>query len=95
MVVQMNKRDLPDSCSEAEFGELLPEVRTPIEPAVAIRGEGVIETLHTLLQRCYRSLDATFGLESNWQITEREFLGQIFSHVDLRGTRLPPEGAVR
>ncbi len=95
MVVQMNKRDLPDSCSEAEFAELLSEVPVPIEPAVAIRGEGVIETLHTLLQRCYRSLDATFGLESNWQITEREFLSQIFSHVDLQGTRLPPEGVVR
>jgi signal recognition particle receptor subunit beta len=95
MVVQMNKRDLPDSCSEAEFAEILSEIPVPIEPAVAIRGEGVIETLHTLLQRCYRSLDATFGLESNWQITEREFLSQIFSHVDLQGTRLPPEGVVR
>jgi mutual gliding-motility protein MglA len=95
MVVQMNKRDLPDACGEAEFAELLGEVRPPVEPAVAIRGEGVVETLHTLLQRCYRSLDATFGLEANWQITEREFLGQIFSHVDLRGTRLPPEGTGR
>ncbi|HYD41448.1 MAG TPA: ADP-ribosylation factor-like protein [Anaeromyxobacter sp.] len=95
MVVQMNKRDLPDACSEAEFAHLLGEPATPIEPAVAIRGEGVIETLHTLLQRCYRSLDATFGLEANWQITEREFLGQIFSHVDLRGTRLPPEAQAR
>jgi signal recognition particle receptor subunit beta len=95
MVVQMNKRDLPDSCDEVEFAELLGEVRPPLEPAVAIRGEGVVETLHTLLQRCYRSLDATFGLEANWQITEREFLGQIFSHVDLRGTRLPPEAQPR
>ncbi len=50
-------------------------------------------TQSVLLQRCYRSLDATFGLESNWQITEREFLGQIFSHVDLRGTRIAPPPA--
>jgi hypothetical protein len=95
MVVQMNKRDLPDSCGEGEFAELLGDIRPPLEAAVAIRGEGVVETLHTLLQRCYRSLDATFGLEANWQITEREFLGQIFSHVDLRGTRLPPEAQTR
>ena len=91
IVVQMNKGDLPDSCRPEEFADLLGEIGAPMEPAVAIRGEGGVETLHTLLQRCYRSLDRTFGLESNWQIAEREFLGQIFSHVDLRGTRLPPE----
>src|SRR5512142_2490636 len=28
MVVQMNKRDLPDACSEAEFAEMLAEVKT-------------------------------------------------------------------
>jgi signal recognition particle receptor subunit beta len=95
MVVQMNKRDLPEACREDELAELLGEIHAPVEPAVAIRGEGVVETLHTLLQLCYRSLDRTFGLESNWQITEREFLGQIFSHVDLRGTRLPPEAEAR
>jgi len=95
LVVQANKRDLPDACGEEELAGLLAEVQAPVEPAVAIRGEGVVETLHTLLQLCYRSLDRTFGLESNWQITEREFLGQIFSHVDLRGTRLPSEAEVR
>jgi mutual gliding-motility protein MglA len=95
IVVQMNKGDLPDACRPEEFAELLGEIRAPMEPAVAIRGEGVVETLHTLLQRCFRSLDRTFGLESNWHISEREFLGQIFSHVDLRGTRLPPEAEAR
>ena len=93
IVVQMNKRDLPGACEVTEFADLLGEIVAPVVPAVAIRGEGVVETLHTLLQVCYRSLDRAFGLESNWQIPEREFLGQIFSHVDLRGTRLPPEGA--
>lgn len=95
IVVQMNKMDLPDACGEDEFAQLLGEIKAPVVPAVAIRGEGVVETLHTLLQVCYRSLDKAFGLEANWQITEREFLGQIFSHVDLRGTRLPPEAETR
>ncbi len=95
IVVQMNKRDLPDACREEEFAELLGEIRAPVVPAVAIRGEGVLETLHVVLQTCYRSLDRTFGLESNWKITEREFLGQIFSHVDLRGTSLTVEAEAR
>jgi mutual gliding-motility protein MglA len=95
IVVQMNKRDLPEARGEDETADLCSAMHPPVIPAVAIRGEGVVETLHSVLQLCYRSLDRTFGLESNWQIAEREFLGQIFSHVDLRGTRLPPEAALR
>ena len=37
---------------------------------------------------------AAIGLDTAWQVPEQEFLGQIFSRVDLRGSRLPPEAAV-
>ena len=95
IVIQMNKRDLDDARGEGELGDLLRVIQPPIVPAVAIRGEGVVETLHAVLQRCYRSLDRHFGLEEQWQIPEREFLGQILSHVDLRGARLPAEAGAR
>jgi signal recognition particle receptor subunit beta len=96
IVIQMNKRDLDDARGDGEHGDLLQVIQPPVVPAVAIRGEGVVETLHALLQLCYRSLDRQFGLESQWQVTEREFLGQIFSHVDLKGTRVPrPEAPLR
>jgi signal recognition particle receptor subunit beta len=94
IVIQLNKRDLPDARGDGDLDDLRRVIQPPILPAVAIRGEGVVETLYAVLQRCYRSLDRQFGLGSNWQIPEQEFLGQIFSHVDLRGTRLP-EGAAR
>ena len=53
-----------------------------------------METLHAVLQLCYRSLDRGLQLETRWKISEREFLDRIFSHVDLRGTRFeaPPAG---
>ena len=95
IVIQMNKRDLPDARSDEELGDLRQVIQPPVVPAVAIRGEGVVETLHALLQRCYRSLDRQFGLEAQWQIPEREFMGQILSHVDLRGARLPAEAGAR
>jgi mutual gliding-motility protein MglA len=96
IVIQLNKRDLPDSRGEEDLEDLRRVIQPPIVPAVAIRGDGVVETLHAVLQRCYRSLDRTFGLEAKWQVPEKEFLGQIFTHVDLRGTRLPPvEAPVR
>jgi len=62
-------------------------------PAVAIRGEGVVETLWSLLTICYRSLDRNLGLNTRWRISEEEFLSRIFDHVDKRGTSLPQQEA--
>jgi signal recognition particle receptor subunit beta len=95
IVVQMNKRDLPDARGDDEVADLSQVVKPIVIPAVAIRGEGVVETLHVLLTLTYRSLDARVGLDRSWHISEREFLSQIFSHVDLRGTHLAPAGAAR
>jgi signal recognition particle receptor subunit beta len=90
IVIQMNKRDLEDARTEAELSDLLSEIRPPVVPAVAIRGEGVVETLHAVLQHCYRSLDRSIGLDAKWRIPEQEFLDKILSSVDLRGTKLAP-----
>ncbi len=95
IVLQLNKRDLPGAREDDELDDLRQEVKPHVVPAVAIRGEGVVETLHALLQLTYRSLDARLGLERNWRIGEEEFLGQVFSHVNLRGTRLAAAGAAR
>ncbi len=93
IVLQLNKRDLPDARGEDELEDLMQVVRPVVIPAVAIRGEGVVETLHALLTATYRCLDERVGLEKGWHISEREFIAQIFSHVDLRGTRLAAAGA--
>jgi signal recognition particle receptor subunit beta len=92
IVIQMNKRDLPDARGDDELSDLRKVVQPPVVPAVAIRGDGVVETLYVLLQLCYRSLDRSLGLDARWKVSEREFLERIFSHVDLRGTRLAPPG---
>ncbi len=93
IVVQLNKRDLPDTRSAEELEDLRKEILPLVVPAVAIRGEGVVETLHVVLTLVYRSLDARMALERSWRISEREFLAQIFSHVDLRGTRIAQAGS--
>ncbi len=95
IVIQMNKRDLPDARSDDELVDLMQMVKPLVIPAVAIRGEGVVETLHVLLTLTYRALDQRVGLERAWHLSEREFLENIFSHVDLRGTRISaqPSGA--
>ncbi len=95
IVIQMNKRDLPDARTDEELGDLRRVVSPVAIPAVAIRGEGVLETLHALLQLTYRNLDRLVGLGKKWRIGEEEFLGSIFSHVDLKGTRLASAGAAK
>ncbi len=74
------------------LADLRAVIQPAVVPAVAIRGEGVVETLYAVLQACYRSLDRSLGLESRWRISEREFLDKIFQHVDLKGTALAPPG---
>jgi len=56
--------------------------------AVAIRGDGVLETLHEVLRAAYRSIDGRAGLVKNLSLTEKEFLTQIFANIDTTGTAL-------
>jgi mutual gliding-motility protein MglA len=95
IVIQMNKQDLGDARTDEEMADLRAIISPVVIPAVATRGEGVLETLHALLQLCYRSLDARVGLAKKWHISEEEFLGSVFSHVDMKGTRLAAPEARR
>jgi signal recognition particle receptor subunit beta len=88
MVIQFNKRDLPDTRTDAELDEARKRGKEPVVGAVAIRGEGVLETLHAVLQQAYRSMEARANLAKNVGLTEEEMLGQIFSSIDLSGTSL-------
>jgi signal recognition particle receptor subunit beta len=92
IVIQLNKRDLPDARREDELADLRKVIRPPMIPAVAVRGEGVAETLWALLSLTYRSLDRTMRLSERWKLSEREFLARVFDHLDLKGTRLQGEG---
>lgn len=88
VVIQYNKLDLPDTKTEAEIEQTRRKGKEPVVGAVAIRGEGVLETLYTVLQLAFRSLEKRASLTRNIGLTEAEFLGQIFQSVDVTGTQL-------
>ena len=90
VVIQFNKLDLPDAKTPEELAEVARKGKELVYGAVAIRGEGVIETLYGLLQMTYRNLDQRFGLDEKFHLPEREFLGEIFKNVDLSGCKLGP-----
>lgn len=97
LVIQFNKRDLPDTKTDAEIEETRKKGKEPVIGAIAVRGIGVLETLHAVMQVAYRSLEARANLTKNIGLTEREFLTQIFSNIDTSGTELekdyPPKKA--
>lgn len=95
VVIQYNKRDLPDTKTDAEIAETQRRGKEPVVGAVAIRGEGVLETLHAVLREAYRSMERRANLVRNIGLTEQEFLAQIFCNVDVRGTALEKEYGAR
>lgn len=94
IVIQFNKMDLPDVKTTAEIAEAQGRGREPIFPAVAVRGEGVVETLRGLLQLAFRDLDRRYGLGAKLRLSEDEFLGEIFRSLDERGASPTPDRPV-
>ncbi len=88
-VVQFNKRDLPDIKPLEEVREAWKGTGIPTVPAVALRGEGVVETFEALLGTLYRHLDRRHDFAKKFGITEDQFLEGVV--CDLGG-KPPQEG---
>jgi len=62
LVVQFNKRDLPDILSEDEIAARWSAAQWPLVMASALTGEGVRATFVKLLEAVYPMLDRNFSL---------------------------------
>jgi signal recognition particle receptor subunit beta len=78
-VIQFNKRDLPDVKPLEEIREAWRDV--PAFPAVATRGEGVVETFRELLRRLYRNLDDRHRFGEKFGVSQEEFLKGVLSNL--------------
>jgi len=79
-VVQFNKRDLADVKPLQEIKQAWGEVST--FPAVAIRGEGVLETFRELLRLLYRGMDERHGFGTKFGVSEEDFMKGVLSNFD-------------
>jgi hypothetical protein len=77
LVIQFNKRDLPDVESEEAIRETWREAPWPLVFASAIRGEGVRDTFAALLERLYPQLDAAFALGARHELPLAAFVGGL------------------
>jgi signal recognition particle receptor subunit beta len=78
-VVQFNKRDLPDVKPLNEIRASWGEIAT--FPAVAMKGEGVLETFRELLRKLYRHLDQKHQFATSFGVSEDDFLSGVFKHT--------------
>ncbi len=68
LVIQFNKRDLPDVRSEEELADLAARGTEPVYLAIATQGVGVVETLLGLLHLTWQTLDRTHQLSQKLSI---------------------------
>jgi signal recognition particle receptor subunit beta len=81
VAIQFNKRDLENVRSDEEIEEIRQRGNEPVFTAVAIRGDGVIETLHGLLDLVFADLDRRYEFNRKFQFSAEEFYGSIFGHL--------------
>ncbi len=74
LVIQFNKRDLPGVRSEEELSQLASRGKEPVYRAVAMRGEGVIDTLIGLLDLTWRNLEASHGVSRAIGVNSEDLL---------------------
>ncbi|HLA31736.1 MAG TPA: GTPase domain-containing protein [Pseudomonas sp.] len=78
LVVQFNKRDLPDAIDEATLQARWADTPwAPLSLASALHGQGVVESFQQLLRRLYPLVDEEFALASEHAIGAQAFVRQL------------------
>jgi len=81
-VVQFNKRDLPEVKSLHDIRAAWTDI--PTFPAVATRGEGVVETFRALMCELYRSLDEKHDFATKFGLGEDDFVKGVMRNFPAK-----------
>lgn len=85
LVIQFNKRDLPNVRTDAEIDDLARRGKEPVFKASAVNGRGVIESFFGLLDRAWRKLDAEHDLTRKLGITPDDFMAKAAASLGYEG----------
>lgn len=92
LVIQFNKRDLPDIRSDEELDALAERGNEPVFKAVAVRGAGVLETLLGLMEITWRNLEAEHQLAEKFGVHTDPLLAELREHLGM-GAPSPEAGS--
>lgn len=85
LVIQFNKRDLPNIRSDAEIDDLARRGKEPVYKASAVQGRGVVESFFGLLALTWKRLDAEHDLCQKLGISPEAFLDKAAAALGHEG----------
>ncbi|MGO9715079.1 MAG: GTP-binding protein [Polyangiaceae bacterium] len=86
LVIQFNKRDMPNVRSDAEIESLASKGREPVFKASAVKGDGVLETFFGLLHLTWSKLEAEHQLAKKLGLDSDKFLATAAEKLGHKGT---------
>jgi signal recognition particle receptor subunit beta len=92
LILQYNKRDLPDTCSEEELHRALNPWARPTFTAVASEGRGVMETFVAVVQEMLTSIATKYNLKEKGldPATVGDVVTEAFEPILRRAPSTPP-----
>ena len=81
IVIQFNKRDLPNIRSDQDLQRIASKGRELVYPATAITGMGVVETFLGLVGVTWDSLEQRIGIGSKHGIERAELIGSLAAQL--------------
>lgn len=89
IVVQYNKRDLPNIKSPEEIKKSWEGSGTPVYLGSAFAGEGVVEVFVRLVEETFLSLDRKHKLSEKFGLDSKEFIGSLLKTFGREGDAAP------
>ncbi len=87
LVIQYNKRDLPNIRSDEDIERMAARGREPVFLAVATRGMGVMETLLGLAQTAWQKLEGEYRLTERFGITSEAVISDLSKQFGMSDRR--------
>jgi hypothetical protein len=76
-VVQWNKKDLGDATTAESVAKMRGENKQPVFEAIAVRGEGVVETFLALVDLTFEAIDETYLLRDKIGLDRQAFIEEV------------------
>jgi signal recognition particle receptor subunit beta len=86
LIIQFNKRDMPNVRTDAEIEALAKKGREPVFKASAVKGDGVLESFFGLLHLTWSKLDAEHQLAKKLGLDGDRFLATAAQKLGYKGT---------
>ena len=86
LVIQFNKRDMPNIRSDEELESLAKKGREPVFKATAVKGDGVLESFFGLLSLTWSKLDGDHQLAKKLGLDSEKFLTTVATKLGFKGS---------